>query len=323
MKKIKLTEFKILSAVALLLILAVACKEKPKDEDSGAVAPTEEQKPFFKLSLAEWSLHNAINDGTFNPFDFAQKAKEMGFDGIEYVNHLYNKQIDSLGLAAVLDTLKVKSEKYGVENLLIMVDGEGDLATGDDKVRSEAVENHKKWVDAASFLGCHSIRVNLFGSDTPEAWVTNSKKGLHDLAQYAKTKNINVIVENHGGFSSDAELLNQVIENAGVDNVGTLPDFGNFCLKREDGKRWDAPCVEEYDRYKGVEQLMKHAKGVSGKSYDFDENGNETTIDFARMLKIVKDSGYTGFIDVEYEGTRLPEEAGIEATRDLLIKYGQ
>ena len=308
-------------AVALL---AFSCKEKDKKISETLEETTTEKEPFFKLSLAQWSLHRSINDyKTVNPFDFAKIGRNMGFEGLEYVNHLYAKQIEDLGLPAVLDTLKANSEKYGMKNLLIMVDGQGDLAAADDNVQKEAVENHKKWVDAASFLGCHSIRVNLFGSETADAWVENSIKGLKSLAEYAAPKNINIIVENHGGLSSDAELLNKVIEGTEMSNVGTLPDFGNFCLKREDGKRWDAPCVEEYDRYKGIELLMKHAKGVSAKSYDFDKEGNETTIDYPRMLKIIKDAGYTGFIDVEYEGSRLPEKEGIIATRDLLLKIGK
>ncbi|MEZ4840539.1 MAG: sugar phosphate isomerase/epimerase family protein [Flavobacteriaceae bacterium] len=308
----------------LLLFFMVSCKENAKKPEEAAEITTENNSPAYKLSLAQWSLHKAINDDkTLHPLDFAQKAKEMGFEGIEYVSQLYRKTIDSLGMNVVLDSLKSKSETFGVKNVLIMVDGEGDLASQDDKIRTEAVENHKKWVDAAAFLGCHSIRVNLFGSNDPDIWVTNAVSGLQTLATYAKEKNVNIIVENHGQLSSNAELLSKVMDGVNMENCGTLPDFGNFCLKRENGEAWGAPCVEEYDKYKGVEQLMKYAKAVSAKSYDFDENGNETTIDYKRMMDIVKKAGYNGFVGVEYEGSRLSEEEGIKATRDLLIKLAE
>jgi len=271
------------------------------------------------LSLAQWSLNKSVRFEGANPMDFAQKAKELGFDGIEYVSQLYTKTIDSLGMQPVLDTLKQKSKQYNVESVLIMVDGEGDLASTDESKRNEAVENHKKWVDAASFLGCHSIRVNLFGTNDPEIWKNTAKDGLSKLSDYAATKNINVIVENHGYLSSNGALLAEVMKSVNKPNCGTLPDFGNFCLKKEGGALWDAPCIEEYDKYKGVGELMPYAKAVSAKSYDFDAEGNETKIDYAKMLQLVKDANYTGFVGVEYEGERLGEEEGIKATKELLI----
>ncbi|HUH29370.1 sugar phosphate isomerase/epimerase family protein [Gelidibacter sp.] len=284
---------------------------------------TDEKDRFFKLSLAQWSLHRAIGNDKLDPLDFAEKAKEMGFEGIEYVSGLYTKKLESMGMEALLEVLKAKSEEHGVENVLIMIDGEGDLAAADEKERNQAVENHKKWVDAADFLGCHSIRVNLFGSDNEEDWIANATVGLKQLAEYGQSKGINVIVENHGGFSSNAALLTRVIKNVNMDNCGTLPDFGNFCMKRDSGENWGENCIEEYDKYKGTEEMMPFAKGVSAKSYDFDDEGNETTLDYPRFLKIVKDAGYTGYVGVEFEGSNVSEEKGIELTRDLLIKIGR
>lgn len=327
MKKTNFTLQKVLLILITVPFLIVSCnQDQKKEKDQKETDVSQLDKPFFKLSLAQWSLHKAINDDkTLDPIDFAEKASKMGFEGLEYVNHLYNPYLNKgedpkIAMQNLLDTLKMKSKKFGMENLIIMIDGEGDLASDDDEEINKAVENHKKWVDAAAYLGCHSIRVNLFGSIEPESWVENSVNGLSKLAEYAKTKNINVIVENHGYLSSDANLLTEVIEKVDMDNCGTLPDFGNFCLKREGGKRWNAECVEEFDKYKGVEILMKNAKAVSAKSYDFDANGNETTIDYKRMLQIVKDSGYTGYIGVEYEGSNVSEEKGIELTKNLLLK---
>ena len=263
-----------------------------------------------------------------SPLDFAQKASELGFEGIEYVSQLYTNELKKnenpkIAMQTLLNTLKKNSETYNVRNLLIMIDGEGDLASTEENERDEAVEKHKKWVDAAAFLGCHSIRVNLFGTNNPDIWKQTAVDGLSKLATYAANKNINIIVENHGYLSSNALLLVDVIREVNATNCGVLPDFGNFCLKREGGKRWQAKCIEEYDRYKGVAEMMPLAKAVSAKSYDFDKNGNETTIDYGKMLQIVKDAEYTGFIGVEYEGSRLSEEEGVISTKKLLLEVAK
>lgn len=300
----------------------VGCKENVAKSDHAEVF-TEDVKPFFKLSLAQWSLHRAIENNELDPLDFAEKAKDMGFEGIEYVSGLYAKQLESMGMDALQEALKEKSKTHGVENVLIMIDGEGDLAASDEKERNQAVENHKKWVDAAQFLGCHSIRVNLFGSNNEDEWLANATLGLKQLAEYGQSNEINIIVENHGGFSSNATLLVQVMKNIDMANCGTLPDFGNFCVKREGGGKWDGKCIDEYDNYKGVEEMMPYAKGVSAKSYDFDADGNETTLDYPRFLKIVKEAGYIGYVGVEFEGNSVSEEKGIELTRDLLLKIGK
>ncbi len=319
----------------LCMLVIGSCKNKTTEntntinqkEKKVIEKPTASQ-PFFELSLAQWSLHREIQSGKLDPIDFAQKAKELGFTGIEYVSHLYTSlykdaKDPKVALQQLLENLKSKSEEHNVQNLLIMVDGEGDLAVLDEKERNQTVENHKKWVDAAQFLGCHSIRVNLFGTNNPEEWVKVATDGLTKLSEYAATKSINVIVENHGYLSSDAALLAQVMKNVNKPNCGTLPDFGNFCLEREGGERWGAKCVKEYPKYKGIEEMMPYAKGVSAKSYDFDAEGNETTIDYKKMLEIVKASGYQGYIGVEYEGERLGEIEGIIATRDLLINLSK
>ena len=281
---------------------------------------------FFKLSLAQWSLHKAILESkTLNPLDFAKKAKELGFDAVEYVNQLYTIDQANVGAGIIKLTkeLKTRSSDNGVKNVLIMIDGEGELAALTKTNRDDAIAKHSRWVDAAAELGCHSIRVNLFGLGAENdfaVWKETSVDGLGRLAQYAAKSKINVIVENHGGLSSDAGKLTEVIRTIGLKNCGTLPDFGNFCVKRQGGERWGAPCIDEYDKYKGVLELMPFAHGVSAKTFDFDAAGNETTIDYFKMLGIVKKAGYTGHIGVEYEGSRLGEDEGIKATKALLLK---
>lgn len=276
---------------------------------------------FFKLSLAQWSLHKAIRDEkTISPFDFAQKASELGYEGIEYVTQLYNDVIKEMGMPAVLEKLKANSETYKMTNVLIMVDGEGNMASTDDKERNQAIENHYKWVDAAKYLGCHSIRVNAHGVGTYEEVAKAAVKGLGKLADYAKKQDINVLVENHGGYTSNGKWLADVMKEIGKSNCGTLPDFGNFCITTGYGSINDPRCEEAYDIYQGVKELMPYAKAVSAKTYDFDADGNQPFIDYVKMLQIVKDAGYTGFIGVEYEGSNLEEIAGINATKALLIK---
>lgn len=330
--KISILKFSGIAAFTMFFSFGIiSCKdagEKNSEEETvkeNKITNTEE--PFFKISLAQWSLSGPMRDGSMDPVDFAQEANEMGFEGIEYVSQLYtskyaNAENPEAAWQSLLDTLKAKSEEYNVENVLIMVDNEGGLASADEAERNKAVENHKKWVDAAEFLGAHAIRVNLFGSEDEQEWKTAATKGLSKLAEYAAGKNIDVLVENHGHFSSNAALLAEVMENINMENAGTLPDFGNFCIKREGGEQWEAKCVEEYPKYQGVEEMMPYAKAVSAKSYEFNEDGEETTIDFERMLKIVKDAGYTGYIGVEYEGSGLSPKEGILATKELLIEKG-
>lgn len=315
--------------IILLLVsfcLFFSCKNAKEEqaETNEVMADTIPQKSY-PLSLAQWSLNKPIFAGTADPMDFAKTASELGFEGLEYVSQLYTNEainfpMKEAGLRIILDSLKARSERYGLKNVLIMVDGEGDFSFNDEKATAQAVENHKKWVDAAAFLGCHSIRVNLFGEEDPEAWVTNSVRSLKALCEYAATKNVNIIVENHGGLSSNGELLSRVMKEVNMPNCGTLPDFGNFCLKREGGARWGAPCVEEYDRYKGTEEILPFATGVSAKSYAFDTEGNETTIDYFKMFDIIKKSDFEGFVGIEFEGPEEDPVAGIKATKALVEK---
>ena len=314
------------AGIALSFMGIYACKQEKKQsvETESEQEEMTASAPFFKLSLAQWSMHRMIREEGADPYEFAAKAKEWGFEGLEYVSQLYAAELEEANYSeeamfSFIERCNEEADKHSVENVLIMVDREGDLATSDDEARKQAVENHYKWVDAAAAMGCHAIRVNLSGSDNPEEWIANSVDGLSSLAGYAADKEIEVIVENHGGLSSNAALLAQVMEEVNMENCGTLPDFGNFCIRRNDPSDYRKGCAEAYDIYQGVKELMPHAKAVSAKSHDFDQDGNETEIDYVKMLEIVKAAGYTGYIGVEYEGNELSEEEGIMATKNLLI----
>jgi sugar phosphate isomerase/epimerase len=262
----------------------------------------------FEISLAEWSLHRTIFGGKLDNRDFAATAKkEFGIEAIEYVNQFFK---DKAKDAAYLAELKKRAGDIGVRTLLIMIDGEGNLGDPDENRRRQAVENHYKWVEAAKALDCHSIRVNAGSAGTYEEQQQRAADGLRRLSEFAATHKLNVIVENHGGLSSNGAWLAGVMKAVNLPNCGTLPDFGNF---RIGGDEW-------YDRYKGVEELMPFAKAVSAKSHDFDAEGNETKTDYVRMMKIVLATGYSGFVGIEYEGGKLDEFAGIRATKALLEK---
>ena len=279
----------------------------------------------YKYSLAQWSLHKPFQNGTMDPVEFPKIAKDLGFEGVEYVTQLYptvrelgsNYKERVMKLAA---TLNANAQAAGMDNVLLMVDGAGKLVDPDSKKLKEAIANHKIWMDAAQLMGAHSIRANLFGEEDPEKWHRLSVATLKELGVYGKSIGVNIIIENHGGWSSHGEKLAAVMKEVGMETVGTLPDFGNFCVKREGGKRWGAPCVDEYDIYKGTKELMPYAKGVSAKAYNFDENGNETKIDYNRMMQIIADSGFKGYIGTEYEGPLEDPKEGIALTKALIKK---
>ncbi|MGV3484245.1 MAG: TIM barrel protein [Planctomycetaceae bacterium] len=287
--------------------LATAAVALPRS----AFALADEPAPF-KISLAEWSLHRTIrNEKKLTNLDFARVAKEeFGIEAIEYVNQFFADKAKDMNY---LRDLKQRADDHGVKNLLIMVDGEGNLGDPRDEARTKTVENHKQWVDAAKFLGCHSIRVNAGSKGTFEEQQKLAADGLRKLSEYAATQSMNVIVENHGGLSSDGSWLAGVMKLVAMDNCGTLPDFGNFYIERGDNPKL-------YDRYKGVDELMPFAKAVSAKTYDFDDEGNETTIDYPKMMAIVLSHGYHGYVGIEYEGSRLSEYEGIRKSKALLEK---
>jgi sugar phosphate isomerase/epimerase len=267
----------------------------------------------FKISLAEWSLHRALRSGKLDNLDFPKVAREQyGIEGVEYVNQFFkDKAHDSV----YLKDLKKRAADNGVTNVLIMIDGEGDLSAPDKAARDKAIDNHKKWVDAAVALGCHAVRINTGGHYSPTD-VADVAEACSALTEYGAQNKIHVICENHGGPSSNPDALLALMKavNGGKTvatsaNFGTLPDFGNF--PQEGGKY-------TIDVYDAIARMMPYAYGVSAKSYDFDDKGRETKLDFARIMKIVTDSGYDGWVGIEYEGGRLGEPEGIKATKALL-----
>ena len=263
---------------------------------------------FFEISLAQWSFYQSLFSGKMSNLDFPAKAKnDFGINIVEYVGVFFQKKETDKNY---LKELKQRTDDLDVYNHLIMVDGEGDLGDTHDNERQKAIENHYKWVEAARFLGCKSIRVNASGAGKRDAVAAAAVDGLAKLTDFAKWHHLNVIVENHGGYSSDGKWLSGVISQVNDAFCGTLPDFGNFHISE----------TETYDKYLGVKELLPYAKGISAKTFEFDAQGNETSIDYKRMFRMIKDSGFRGIVGIEYEGSRLSADEGIRATKKLLEK---
>ncbi len=264
-------------------------------------ADTADKKPLFKISVAEWSLHRELFGKKLDHLDFIKVAKQdYGIDAVEYVNQFF---ADKANDKNYLTEMKNRAHDLGVTSVLIMIDNEGHLGDADEAKRRKAVENHYKWVEAAKFLGCHSIRVNARSTGSYEEQLDRAADGLRQLSEFGEKHEIGVIVENHGGLSSNGKWLTAVIKKADNKWCGTLPDFGNF---------------QDYDRYLGVKEMMPYAKAVSAKSHDFDAQCNETHTDYRKMMQIVLDAGYHGYVGIEYEGGKLSEPEGIRATKKLL-----
>ena len=290
------------------------------------IVDSKEEKLFFEVGLAQWSLNRALKSGQIDNLDFVQIAKEKyNINVVEYVNQFF---FDKANDTSYLSEMMTRSNDYGVTNYLIMIDDEGYLGDSDKNKRIKAIENHKKWVEAAKFLGCEHIRVNAHGTASSEEVSGFATESLSQLGEFAKSFGINIIVENHGGYSSNAKWLVNVIKNTGMDNVGTLPDFGNFCIRSKPTELTDwgssvGGCLEEYDKYLGVKEMMPYARSVSAKTHNFDSNGNSVETDYYKMLKIINDFGYKGYISIEYEGEEYSEHEGILLTKQLLEKAGK
>lgn len=290
---------------------------------------------FFKIAVSQFSFASQFWTGKLKALDFPARAKELGITGLDYCSMFF---ADKANDAAFLADLKQRSADAGTYNLRIMVDGEGVLGDLAEAARLKAVENHFKWIDAAAALGCPMIRVNVEGDGDPKDVAKAAVDSLGRLLEYGSKNKVDVVVENHLGISCNAAWLAGVMKEVNSTHCGTLADFGNFCINRTKPKTNDIAgymetrCLEEYDKYKGIAELMPYAKGVHAKSHFFDAGGNDPETDFYKMFKIIKKSGFKGWISIEYEGGLLkmyskdpkyPDDyAGTTATKTLVEKAG-
>lgn len=271
-----------------------------------SATPAQTPGPKFRISLAEWSIHRAIESRMVTNLDFPRIAREhFGIEGLEFVNGLWEAPTQEY-----VAGLKKRMADTGTKGVMIMCDGEGLMGHSDRAKRLKAADNHRKWVDWAAELGCHSIRTNMYPDKSPstpsevETFLGNCAESFSRLSEYAKAANLNVLVENHGGLSSDPDVVVRLMKQVSAQNFGTLPDFGNF--------------PNNADRYEAVRKLMPYAKGASFKCYDFGPDGNETRIDMNRMMEVVLGAGYHNWVGIEYEGNRLTEFEGIAAAKRFL-----
>jgi CubicO group peptidase (beta-lactamase class C family)/sugar phosphate isomerase/epimerase len=270
-----------------------------------------------RYSLGQWSFNREHFAGKMTTFDFIVEADELGFDGVEYVSQFFQDEVEN---TAFLDSLKVASAAVGVENVMILVDRAGNLGASDPAERKAAITEHLKWVKAAKRIGCPAIRVNAHGDGTPEEIKAACVETIGQLAQEAQEYDIRIIIENHGGISNNGAWLADLLEELKAYEVGGLADFDNWCVARENGQIWGAPCTERYNRYQGFLELMPYAQGVSAKAFNFDTEGNEPDMDFAVFFDILHATGYDGWLGIEYEGDDLPSREGILKTLALAKK---
>jgi L-ribulose-5-phosphate 3-epimerase len=260
----------------------------------------------FRISLAEWSVHRAIRSRFITNLDFPRIAREQfGIEGLEFVNQLWEAPTQDY-----VRKLKSNARSTGTQPVLIMCDAEGAMGAAVREERMKAAANHYKWVDIAAELGCHSIRANMYPDPEPktpaeiDAFIGYCSESFNQLCEYAKARGLNVIIENHGGLSSDPDIVIRLMKMVNLPNFGTLPDFGNF--------------PKTADRYAAIAKLLTYAKGVSFKCFDFDASGRETTMDMDRIMRSVLDSGYHNWVGIEYEGDRQTEFEGAQAGKRYL-----
>ncbi|MDF1698788.1 MAG: TIM barrel protein [Saprospiraceae bacterium] len=268
-----------------------------------------------RVVLAQWSFNKELFNGEMTTFDFVDEAKSMGFAGVEYVNQFFMDKKEDF---TYLDSLKKHAQNQGIQNTLLMIDRAGNLGASDDMERNQAVEEHKKWVLAAKAMGCPTIRINAHGDGTADQMLEACIESIGALAAWSNLQGVGVLIENHGGFSSDGNWLVRLLNALAEYHVGCIADFDNWCIERENGELWGSTCTKSFNRYEGVSMLLSTAKSISVKAFDFDENGMPIKTNFEQMFDLINTSGYTGYLAVEFEGHTLPAKEGILKTKALL-----
>ena len=283
--------------------------------------PKQEQVPTAdtpKLSLGQWTYHTALFAGEMSTLDFIDRAHELGFQGVDFVNQFFK---DKASDRPFLDSLVARLNAKSIQPVMIMVDGEGDLGSTDSTARILAVQQHLQWIDAASYVKAPYVRVNAHGDGTPTTMKSACVQSLRELNAYAQSRKVTILVENHGSYSSDGDWMEDLLRQLAGSGIYALADFDNWCIERENGKLWGAPCIKRYDALKGMKQLLPYAKGLSVKSFTFDSHGEETTIDYAGLISAAKESGFSGYYGIEYEGEEHSPDEGVKLTLALVNKY--
>ncbi len=306
---------KLLAIVMSILFLAGGCTNHP---DQNIVAASAKVEFEYKFSLAQWSYHKALFDGKMSTEEFIKIAAREKYQGVEFVNQFFKDEIDN---PAYFKNLNRIAKDLNIDNVLIMVDIEEDLGDQNEMIRQKSINIHKKWIDAAAHAGCGALRINAYGKGSAEQVLLKCLESIKDLATYARPKNIKILIENHGGFSSDAKWLATLLQNLKEYNVSCLLDFDNWCMERSNGELWGGECILTYPRYDGMKTLIHYASGISVKSFDFDQEGEETSISYQKMSDIIKNANFNGYLGIEYEGDDPNIAKGTELTRRLMTKH--
>ena len=295
----------------ILLFLCACTTTEPSVEFS----PTSKEGRY---TLGQWSFHEELFAGEMNSFDFIRTAAELDFAGVELVNQFF---IDRATDGPYLDSLRALARQEDVALTMLLVDRAGKLGAREESEREEAVERHIEWLAATERLGIPAMRINAEGEGSPEEALEAAVQGIRPVAEAARQRGIRLLIENHGGPSSNAAWLTALVERLADVEVGTVADFDNWCYQRSDGSVYGGTCTARYDRYRGMQELLPYAGGVSVKAFAFTEDGEEETLNFAYLFDAIRASGYDGYLGIEYEGDGLPAREGVIRTRALAERY--
>ncbi len=263
---------------------------------------TSGESPWLKLAVQQYSFNRQLKSGELAMIDYPGTVVEgTGIKALEYFNgHMEEKAGDT----GFFEAVRERCDDLGAANTMMLCRGKDALDSSDPSVRSAAIEGYRPWLEATKILGGQYIRVDVRSDGDPDEQKKHAADGLTALCEVAGNEfDMGIVVENHGGHSGNGKWVADLMKTVGLENCGTLPDFQNF---------------KEYDPYLGIEEMMPWAKIVCAKSKEFDEAGNEVNVDYRRMLKIVKDSGFTGYIGIEFEGHGVDPIAGINLTKNLI-----
>lgn len=262
----------------------------------------EKEAQWLQISLQQYSFNGMLRSKKLAPLDYPKFAVEKtGIKALEYFNGFFEDKINS---AKFLAELKNRCGDLGVENQLILCRSDLALDSADAGQRKGAAALLSRWGAFAKELGCHSIRVDCRSKGNREDVKKQAVDGLHQLCDLLEPMKMNAIVENHGNWSSKGDWVKEVMESVKRDNCGTLPDFGNF---------------KGYDKYQGVKDMLPWAKAICAKVHKIKPDGEAAQTDFERMLKIVKEGGFRGYVGIEFEGGADPV-AGVLGTKRLIEK---
>lgn len=250
--------------------------------------------------------------GPRDPMDFPRLARDAyGLEAIELEASLHYAHVRN---DAYFARLRQQCDASGVRCVVISNMWEGNLASLQGQPEQTA-RNYHRWVDIAAIMGCRLLTVNVNARrGNRDLLAARAAEGLVALTSYSGPRGITVLVENHGWYSAYPPWLVGIMETVNSPFCKLSVDLGNFCT------RWDSgQCVEQqYDPYEGVALMMPHARHVSAKMLGFDERGNDVRTDYVRMLRIIRDAGYQGYIGIEYAGDQLSPDHGIRASLALL-----